>query len=83
MAVIDAQVFPGFLTLVLTQISFKSHRLLFSRASAEVSGENMPVRNFISTGSQTLNHQVMSSTRSPLSHRGGTTIVQNHFEIHA
>ena len=42
MAVGDAHVFPGFLTLVLTQISFQSHRLLFSHASAEVRGENAP-----------------------------------------
>ena len=34
MAVIHT--FPGFLTPVLTQLSFQSHRLLFSHASAEV-----------------------------------------------
>ena len=34
MAVADAHVSPGFLTLVRTQISFQSHRLLFSHASA-------------------------------------------------
>ena len=39
MAVGDANVFPGFLTPVLTQISFQCHRLLFSHASAEVRGE--------------------------------------------
>ena len=39
MAVGDAHVFPGFLTPVLTQLSFQSHRLLFSHASAEVRGE--------------------------------------------
>ena len=36
MAVGDAHVFPGFLTPVLTQLSFQSHQLLFSHASAEV-----------------------------------------------
>ena len=36
MVVGDAHVFPGFLTLVLTQISFQSNRLLFSHALAEV-----------------------------------------------
>ena len=36
MAVGDAHVFPGFLTPVLTQLSFQSHRLHFSHASAEV-----------------------------------------------
>ena len=44
MAVGDAYVFPGFLTPVLTRISFQSHRLLFSHASAEVRGENTPER---------------------------------------
>ena len=34
MAVGDAYVFPSFLTPVLTQISFQSHRLLFSHTSA-------------------------------------------------
>ena len=61
-------VFPGFLTSVLTQISFQSHQLLFSHALAEVRGENMPERKFASNGSQTNNHQVMSPTRSQLSH---------------
>ena len=51
MAVGDAHVFPGFLTPVLTQISFQSHRLLFSHALAAVIGENTAQRNFSSTGS--------------------------------
>ena len=38
MAVGDAHMFPGFLTLVLF---LQSHRLLFSHALAEVRGENM------------------------------------------
>ena len=42
MAVGDAYVFPGFLTPVLTQISFQSHRLIFSHASAEARGEKAP-----------------------------------------
>ena len=71
MAVGDAHVFPAFLTPVLTQISFQSHRLLFSHASAEVRGVNTPKRNFASTGSQTHKDQVRSPTRSPLSHRAG------------
>ena len=70
MAVGDAHVFPGFLTPVLTQLSFQSHRLLFSHASAEVRGENTPERKLASTEDQTHNHQVMSPTRSPLSHLG-------------
>ena len=71
MAVGDAYVFPGFLTPVLTLLFFQSHRLLFSHASAEVRGENMPERKVASTWDQTHNHQVMSPTRSPLSHPGG------------
>ena len=50
MEVGDAHVFNGFLTQVLTQLSFQSHQLLFSHASAEVRGENMPERKFASTG---------------------------------
>ena len=42
MAVGDTHVFPGFLTPVLTQLSFQSHPLLFTHASAEVRSENMP-----------------------------------------
>ena len=62
--------FPSFLTPVLTQISVQSHRLLFSHASAEVTGEYTPERNFASTGSRTHNRKVMSPTHSPLSHPG-------------
>ena len=40
MAVSDANVFPDFLTPVRTQLSFQSHQLLFSHASAELRGEN-------------------------------------------
>ena len=60
MAVGDAYVFPGFLTPVLTQLSFQSHRLLFSHASAEVRCLNTPERKFASTGDRTRNHRVMS-----------------------
>ena len=72
MAVGDSHVFPGFLTPVLTQLSFQSHRLLFPHASAEVRGENTPERKFASTGSRTHDHQVMSPT---LSHPGGVVTV--------
>ena len=51
---------------VVTQLSFQSHQILFSHASAEVKGENTPERKFASTGSGTHDHQVMSLTRSPL-----------------
>ena len=71
MAVGDTHVFPGFLTPVLTQISLQSHRLLCSHAQAEVRSESTPERNFASTGSRAHNHQVMSPTRSLLSHPAG------------
>ena len=74
MAVGDAYVFPGFLTPVLTLLFFQSHRLLFSHASAEVRGENTPERKVASTWDRTHNHQVMSPTRSPLSHPGGSQL---------
>ena len=75
MAVSDAHVFPGFLTPVLTQLSFQSHQLLCSHASAEVRGENTLERKLASTGSRTHNHQVMSLTRSPLNHPGRVKIL--------
>ena len=56
--------------------SFQSHRLLFSHVSAEVRGEKTPERKFASTRDQTHNHQVMSPTRSPLSHLGGATTME-------
>ena len=69
--IFELTVFPGFLAPVLKHISFRSHRLLFSHASAEVRGENTPERKLASTGYRTYNHQVMSPTRSPLSYPGG------------
>ena len=62
MVVDDAHMFPGFLTPVLTQLSLQSHRLLFSHASAEVTGEKTLERKIDSTGYQTYNHQVLSPT---------------------
>ena len=75
MGVGDAYVFPGFLTQVLNNFSFQSHRLVFSDASAEVRGENTPERSFASTEDRTHNHQVVSPTRSQLSHPGGATSI--------
>ena len=72
MAVGEAHVFPGFLTPVLTRISYQSHQLLFSHASAEVTGENTPERHFASIGSRTNNHQVMSPTRTTEPPRRGS-----------
>ena len=71
MAIGDAHVIPGFLTPVLTQLSFQSHRLLISYAAAEVRGEKTPERKFASTRPRTHNHQVMSPTRSLLDNRPG------------
>ena len=82
MAVGNAHVFPGFLTPVLTQLSFQSHRLLFSHASAEVRGENTPERKVASTGDRTHNHQVTSPTRSPLSHLGGVIATEGQRACH-
>ena len=86
MAVGDAELFPDFLTPILTQM-FPKPRLLFSHASAEVRGENTPERKFASTGSLTHNHQVMHPTRSPPSQPGGadndtTCCLQQLIEMH-
>ena len=74
MEVGESHVFPGFLTPVLTQLSFQSRRFLFSHASKEVRGEKTPERNFASSGSRTHNDQVMSPTRSSLSRPGGAKV---------
>ena len=71
--------FLAFFTPVLTQLTFKSHRLLFSHALAEVRGEDRPERKFASTGSQTHNHLVKSPTRTPLSHPGGHCLLHKDF----
>ena len=71
MTVGDTHVLPGFLTPVLTQLSFQSYQLLFSYASVEVRRKNTTERKFASTGFPTHNHQVMSKTSSPLSYPGG------------
>ena len=68
-----------FPTPALAQISFRSHRLLFSHASAEVRGKNTPVRKFASTGRiRTHSHQVMCPTRLSLTYPGGTLSVLDH-----
>ena len=78
MVVGDAYVFPGFLTPALTQLFFPKPlpKLLFSHASANVRGQNTPERKVASTGDRTHNHQVMSLTRSPLSHPGGADFLK-------
>ena len=81
MAVSDAYVFPGFLTPVLTQLSFPKPRLVFSQTSAEVRGENTPERKVASTEDRTHNHQVMSQTRSPEAPGQGSLEVMVHTKI--
>ena len=68
MAVGDAHVFPGFLTPVLTQLSFQSRHLLFSHASAEVRGEKFAgqkVRLNRGSNSQPPGHESDTLTTEP------------------
>ena len=67
MAVGEAHVLPGFLTPVLTQISFQSHRLLFSHALAEVRGEYTPKKFRLNrvSDSQPLCHESNTLTTEP------------------
>ena len=64
-------------------LSFQSHRLLFSHASAEVRGEITPERNFASTGDRPHNHQVTSPTRSSLGliFRGLMIVIATRFNL--
>ena len=82
MAVSDTYVFPGFLTPVLTQLFFLKLQTTFLTSSAEVRSENTPERKVASTGDRTHNHQVMSPTRSPLSHPGGWLVEINYWMAH-
>ena len=69
MAVGDAQVFPGFLTPVLTQLSFQSPWLLFSHASAEVRGKKYAekkVRLNLVLNSQPPGHESDTLNTQPL-----------------
>ena len=74
MAVGDAHVFPGFLTPVLTLISFQSHQLLFSHASAEMRGNNMPGEILPQpvSNSQPRGHESDMLTRAPM---GGDKLI--------
>ena len=67
---LDFSTLDGWLVVLGFNFSFQSHRLLFSHASAEVRGEDLPERKVASTGDRTHNHQVMNPTPSPLSHPG-------------
>ena len=74
MVVDDAHEFPGFLTPVLTQLFFPKPPTTFLTCFCRGERQNTPERKVASTGDQTHNHQVMSLTRSPLSHPGGATV---------
>ena len=69
MVVGEAYVFPGFLTPVLTHFFFPKPPTTF--LTCYWRGENTPDRKVATTGDRNHNHQVMSPTRSPLSHSGG------------
>ena len=64
-------VFPGFLTPVLTQLFFPKPPTTFLTCFCRGERRKYAGRKVASTGDQTHNHQVMSPTRSPLSHPGG------------
>ena len=70
MAVGDAYVFPRFLTPVLTQLFFPKPQTTFLTCLCTGERRNTPERKVTSTGDRTHNYQVMSPTRSPLSHPG-------------
>ena len=70
MVVGDAYVFSGFLTPVLT-LFFLKPPTTFLTFFCRGEGENAPDRKVTSTGDRTHNHQVISPTRSSLSHPGG------------
>ena len=68
MAIYNAHVFPGFLTPILTQISFQSHRLLFSHALAEVRRRKYAAKKFRLnrvSNSQPLGHESDTLTIEP------------------
>ena len=68
--------FLAFSEPVLTQLFFpKPPTFFLSHASAEVRGENTPERKVALTEDRTHNLQVMSPTRSPLSHPGGAFVI--------
>ena len=64
MAVSDPHVFPGLFQPSLKQLSFHSHQLLFSHASAEVRGENTPEE---SSPNRVLNSKPQSHESNTLS----------------
>ena len=71
MAVGDTYVFPGFLTLVLTQLFFPkpptTFLTCFCRGERRKYARKYARKKSASTGDRSHNHQVMSQTRLPLS----------------
>ena len=65
MAVDDAHVFPSFHTPVLTQLSFQSHRLLFSHPLAEVRGGRKVCLNLVSNSQPSGRKSDTLTTESP------------------
>ena len=71
MGVDDAYVFPGFLTPVITQLFFPKPPTTFLTCFCRGEGRKYAgKKSRLNQGDQTRNHQVMSPTRSPLSHPG-------------
>ena len=71
MAVGDAYVFPGFFTPVLTQLFLPKPPTTFLTCFCRGERRKHAGKKVASTGDRTRNHQVMSPTRSSLSHPGG------------
>ena len=72
MAVGDAYVFPGFLTPVVTQLFFPKPPTTFLTCFCRDERRKYAgTKKVASTGDRIHNHQVMSQTRSPLSHPDG------------
>ena len=68
MAVGDAYVFPGFLTPVLTKLFFPKPPTTFRTCFCRGERRKYARKKIASTGNRTHNHQVISPTRSSLSH---------------
>ena len=76
MAVGDAYVFPGFLTPVLTQLFFRKPLTTFLTCFCRGERQKCVGKKSHLNRDRTQNHQVMSPTCSPLSHRGGALVFE-------
>ena len=72
MAVGDTYVFPGFLAPVLTQLFFPKPPTTFLTCFCRGEKRKYAGKRSPPTGDRTHNHQIISQTRSPLSHPGGS-----------